>query len=352
MEIKKIWLRAETKKFEYRRALSPDTVKKLVNNGFEIVAEDSDQSIINASEYEQAGATIKDAMSWKNAPEDYLIAGLKELPHEMDEYGHHHLYFAHVYKEQDGWKNHLQKYHKGGGKIIDLEYMVDAVGRRVAAFGYWAGYVGAALAYYFYSDQSESMVNDLKEKRFFINRDEMKSFMNERIKSKPAKALVIGAGGRSGAGAKDFFEENQVSVDGWDREETEGRGPIEEILAYNVLVNCVLSNGEAKPFLTRETIQKERNLRTISDVSCDPDSDCNMLPIYEQATKIDAPLNRLIDDPVLDLIAIDNLPSILPRESTYDFSAQLEPYLLNLNLKEGAWNSSLSVFHEKMLLAK
>ena len=34
----------------------------------------------------------------------------------------------------------------GGGALLDLEYLTDDHGRRLAAFGYWAGYVGAALA--------------------------------------------------------------------------------------------------------------------------------------------------------------------------------------------------------------
>lgn len=32
------------------------------------------------------------------------------------------------------------------GKLFDLEFLTDVTGRRVAAFGYYAGFAGAAVA--------------------------------------------------------------------------------------------------------------------------------------------------------------------------------------------------------------
>ena len=40
----------------------------------------------------------------------------------------------------------LSRFAAGGGALLDLEYLVDGKGRRLAAFGFWAGYLGAALA--------------------------------------------------------------------------------------------------------------------------------------------------------------------------------------------------------------
>ena len=34
----------------------------------------------------------------------------------------------------------------GGGALYDLEYLTDDTGRRLAAFGYWAGYAGAGFS--------------------------------------------------------------------------------------------------------------------------------------------------------------------------------------------------------------
>ena len=40
----------------------------------------------------------------------------------------------------------LGRFVRGGGQLFDIEFLVDENGRRVAAFGYWAGFAGAAVA--------------------------------------------------------------------------------------------------------------------------------------------------------------------------------------------------------------
>ena len=50
------------------------------------------------------------------------------------------------------------------------------------------------------------------------------------------------------------------------------------------------------------------------------------------------------NDP-LHLIAIDNLPSLLPRESSEDFGEQLVPYLAMLDDPDaGTWRRAYDVF--------
>jgi hypothetical protein len=58
---------------------------------------------------------------------------------------HRHIYFAHCFKEQNNWRGEMQRFHAGGGEILDLEFLTDENGRRVASFGFYAGYAGAAL---------------------------------------------------------------------------------------------------------------------------------------------------------------------------------------------------------------
>ncbi len=40
----------------------------------------------------------------------------------------------------------LRSFARGGGTLLDLEFLQDEKGRRLAAFGYHAGFAGAALA--------------------------------------------------------------------------------------------------------------------------------------------------------------------------------------------------------------
>ena len=349
--MKKIfWLRAETKEFEYRRALSPDSVKKLIAAGHKVVVEDSKASIISKDAYQEAGANIVKENSWiTDAPDDAIVVGLKALPGDLSEYKHTHIYFAHVYKEQDGWQEVLGKFQKGNGKIIDLEYMVDENSRRVCAFGYWAGYVGASLAVLFSNDKTQAnAIKALQEKRSFLNKDELINFVKDYVEPQ-GNGIVLGCLGRSGKGATDFFKDVNWSVIGWDKIDTQGGGPFPQILNYDVFVNCVLSTTKIPPFLTKDILQDNHKLKVISDVTCDPDSDCNVLPIYDKATDLDDPILTIKSaSEDVSLVAIDNLPSILPKESTIDFSDQLEDFLINYTEDDGPLKYSLQVFYESL----
>lgn len=133
------------------------------------------------------------------------ILGLKELPESDEPIPHTHIQFAHCYKQQAGWSKILARFHRGGGTLYDLEFLQDASGRRVAAFGFHAGFAGAAAGALGYAAQAdgaslgalepypneEAMVNDVKK------------VLGSR--SKTLKALVIGALGRCGRGAVDLF---------------------------------------------------------------------------------------------------------------------------------------------------
>jgi saccharopine dehydrogenase (NAD+, L-lysine-forming) len=59
---------------------------------------------------------------------------------------HTHIQFGHCYKQQDGWPAYLSRFSRGGGTLYDIEFLVGENGRRVAAFGYYAGYAGAAVS--------------------------------------------------------------------------------------------------------------------------------------------------------------------------------------------------------------
>ena len=48
-------------------------------------------------------------------------------------------------------------------------------------------------------------------------------------------------------------------------------------------------------------------------------------------------------------MAIDNLPSLLPKESSIDFASQILPYLYELNkLNSGVWERAEKIFKEKI----
>lgn len=143
--------RAEQKLFEHRSCITPTTAKKLLDAGYTLYVERSSKDpnfsrIFSDDEFEKVGCTLVENGSWETAPTDRIIIGLKELPEGDSPLKHEFIHFAHCYKQQGGWEQVLARFPRGGGTLYDLEFLQDANGRRVAAFGYHAGFAGAALA--------------------------------------------------------------------------------------------------------------------------------------------------------------------------------------------------------------
>lgn len=346
------WLRAETKKNEFRRAIVPEDAKKLLAAGHEVVVEDWIDSIIPTKDYQAVGCEVAPALSWVNAPKETIVVGLKALPENIDQFIHRHIYFAHVYKEQDGWKEIMQKFADGGGEIYDLEFMTDENGRRTSAFGYWAGYVGAALGALLANlDPQSGALTALEQRQYFRSQEDLIKFIKQSTQGKSGEGIVIGSAGRSGKGAMDCLKELNWSVTGWDKLDTAVGGPFSEILNFDLFVNCVLAMKKMPPFIDRATLTKNEKLKVISDVSCDPDSDCNMVPLYDRATTLGNLYHTVSEGKSsVKLTAIDNLPSILPYESSVDFSSQLINHIVNFDESVIALRNTAKSYQE--VLAK
>jgi saccharopine dehydrogenase (NAD+, L-lysine-forming) len=334
----RLWMRHEERADEQRAPIVPADVRALIGLGVEITVEESAQRVFPASEYAAAGCQLASPGSWVDAPGDVFVLGIKELPAEPAALRHRHIFFGHAYKEQAGGRELLDRFVAGGGALLDLEYLVDDQGRRLAAFGYWAGYVGAALA-------ALQARGRLRRPLAPMTRSELDHELAASAPCPPLRALVIGALGRSGRGACDALGASGVAVTRWDVAETGDNLDRQELLSHDLLVNTVLATTPVPPFVRPTDVSDAaRRLSVISDVSCDVTSDRNVLPIYDAVTTWQEPVRRLSEVPPLDLIAIDNLPSLLPREASVDFSAELAPHLPALTDPIGVWKRCLASF--------
>ena len=339
-----LWLRAESKPFERRVALAPAAARELVAAGFAVSVEECGNRVFDTRQYREAGGRIVPHASWPDAPAECYVLGLKELPEPLPALRHRHIYFAHAYKQQSGWRQLLNKFADDGGQLFDLEYLLDDNGRRIAAFGYWAGFAGAALGMMARLAQP-GMVGPVGS---YGNKDLLLAELPdlpERSSRRP-RAIIIGAKGRCGSGAAELCRFLDIETTLWDLEETTEGGPFPEILEHDIFLNCVFVRSAVPPFLTPDFLDRARRLSVIVDVSCDPFADYNPLPVYEQCTTFSRPAWRIRYQPLLDLVAIDHLPSMLPEESSEDFSAQLLHVLLEL--PDGrAWQRASKLFEEK-----
>ncbi|WP_300546650.1 saccharopine dehydrogenase [Roseovarius sp.] len=345
-----LWVRAEQRPNEERVGLTPEGAAALIAKGIEVTVEESHVRAIPIEGYRAAGCAIAPENSWPTAPADAIIFGLKELPEDGTPLPHRHIMFGHAFKGQHSGRRLLERFKAGGGTLYDLEYLVDEDGRRVAAFGYWAGYAGAVVSLMAWAAAQAGKA--CAPVATFGGRDALLDDLRARLDATAGprpSAIVIGALGRVGTGAADLCEALDVRTTKWDMAETATGGPFPEILEHDIFLNCIFARPGTPVFVPKSAVDAPRRLSVIGDVACDPDSDYNPVPVYDRATTWQEPVIRVADDPVLDVMAIDNLPSLLPVESSQDYAGQLLPSLATLDrLDGGVWARAQAVFDDNM----
>jgi saccharopine dehydrogenase (NAD+, L-lysine-forming) len=339
-----LWVRAEQRPNEERVGLTPDGAAALVKAGLKVTVEDSSVRAIPIDGYKAAGCAIAPENAWPSAPADAIIFGLKELPEDGTPLSHRHIMFGHAYKGQPAGQILLKRFRAGGGTLYDLEYLVDETGRRVAAFGYWAGFAGAAISLKCWAAQQRGTicgpVAKYRSKQALL--DDLKA---ELPAAKRPDTIIIGALGRVGTGAADLCTAMGVAVTKWDMAETASGGPFPEVLAHAIFLNCILARPGCPVFVPASARTAPRQLTVIGDIACDPTSDFSPIKVYDRATDWAEPALRVAENPPLDVMAIDNLPSLLPVESSEDYARQLLPSLLTLtDLNAGVWGRAFSEF--------
>jgi len=345
-----LWVRAEQRPNEARVGLTPAGAKTLKQAGFQVTVEQSTQRAIDLEGYSASGCTIAPENAWPDAPDDAVIFGLKELPKDETPLRHRHIMFGHAFKGQHDGKALLRRFQAGGGTLYDLEYLVDDTGRRLAAFGYWAGYAGAAVSLKCWvAQQHNTLCGAIAA---YTDKNALLADLHKDLAKAPAnppRAIVIGALGRVGNGAADLCADMGIAVTKWDLAETAHGGPFPEILAHEIFLNCILARPQTPVFVPKTALSAPRKLSVIGDIACDPDSDYNPIPVYNRATTWDTPATRVCREPLLDVMAIDNLPSLLPAESAEDYAAQLLPVLTQLaQIEQGVWGRAKQIFQSHL----
>ncbi len=335
----RLWMRHESRRTERRAALVPEDARKLIAQGVRVTVEESPQRAFADHAYADAGCAIAPQGSWgSRCPATDYVLGLKELPEEPTELTHRHIFFGHAYKGQVEAPRLLRRFEAGGGTLLDLEHLLDADGHRVVAFGYWAGYAGASLAVLRHRCALTAPLTPSSQ-------EELRGRLAPGRRVGGVTAVVIGADGRAGRGACDALSTAGIEPTRWGRDDTRCLDR-DALLAHDILVNAIGSCRPVPPFLTKAELDDEqRRLSVIADVTCDVGSELNALPVYDHVTDWVRPVERLCSDPrPLDVIAIDNLPSLVPAEASRAFSADLWPLLLTLREGSEVWERCRGAF--------
>jgi len=338
------------KEDEQRTLFLPSHVNKLVEHGYQVTVEESSQRCVPIKDYRNCA--IAPEGSWVNAPKDAIITGLKELPVEDFPLHHQHMYFAHVYKGQFGASKLLNRFRKGKGVLYDLEYLVDNLGKRVAAFGVSAGMSGAAIGALVWAFRVKNGPQpDFPSVTNFADYNQLTEYVLSQIAplNRKPTAIVVGDG-RVGTGAINFLKSIGVEPVVWNKSNTKRCGPYRELLDFDIFINAILfSEKDDFIFLDSETLSsktiKTRTLNTIVDISCDINNPKNPLPLYKELTSFKHPSKHLPQFRV-DVIQIDHLPSLIPLESSNDFADQLLPHVLQFG-KTAVWMRAIELFQKQ-----
>lgn len=340
-----LWIRAEQRDNETRTGVTPAGVRALMAAGVTVTVEHSPTRVIPDAEFTATGCVMAAPFSWPQAPKEAVIFGLKELPDDSTPLPHRHIMFGHAFKGQPSGLDLLRRFKTGGGTLLDLEYLLDDTGRRVAAFGYWAGFAGAAVALKCWAAQQSGAIAGSVDS-YATSTHLLQDLKNDLVCTGPARptALVVGALGRVGSGVVDLCNAMGVACTKWDMAETARGAPFPEILGHDLFFNCVLARPGTPVFVPHDAGSLPRKLSVIADIACDPDSAFSPIKVYDRATTWAQPALRVHEAPILDVTAIDNLPSMLPLESSEDFAEQLLPTLLALKDNTSVWSRAATEY--------
>jgi len=129
--------REDASVWERRAPLSPNHVRQLARAGVKVLIQPSNRRAFTIQEYENAGATATEDIS--EAP---VILSVKAAPIELLEPDKTYAFFSHTIKAQDANMPLLDAILEKNIRLIDYEKMVNENGRRVVAFGKYAGVAG------------------------------------------------------------------------------------------------------------------------------------------------------------------------------------------------------------------
>lgn len=339
-----LWLRAESRIGERRTILIPEHAGALVRAGYEVYVENSPLRIYPDAEYAKHGCKIEPNGTWQNAPDNAMILGLKEIPVADFPLQHKHFYAGHCFDGETEASALLRRFDAGGGILYSFETLLNASGRQLGAeaAGRIAGIAGALLALSVWRQKRDGAKPPYTPPILFTDLPELKKYLAGLDLSElrnGEQILVVAPNGNVGKGVRSILDFLKIPYAVWMRGETAEATRNENfrrqaLTKFQVMFNCIsldnLAPDAVTPILlTHDDLATcpDKKLTVISDISACPDDPRNTLPIYTQYTTLS---NPTIQVDGIDIIAVDNLPTVLPKDCTDCLSTDLIAQLLLL----------------------
>jgi hypothetical protein len=290
-----------------------------------------------------------------------LLLGIKEVPIDRLIPDKTYCFFAHVIKKQVYNRPLLQALLSKRIRLIDYEVLTDERGRRIIAFGYFAGMVGAHNGLWTYGQRTgQFALPRLKDLHDYAAAKAV--YQNLHL---PPVRIVLTGSGRVGKGARQVLEDMGIRrvapkeylnknfqeavytqlecrnyarrKDGKEFEKEDFyRNPQDYESSFapytrctDIFINGIYWDNAAPAFFTREDmLAADFRIQTIADVTCDI-APIASVPSTLRASTIAAPVfgydprtNQELSafaEQGIDVMSIDNLPSELPRDASQAF---------------------------------
>ena len=366
----------ESRNDENRTPLVPEHIKKYKesNPNINFIIQPSNNRCFSDEEYELSGAKIND-----NLNECSIIFGVKEIDSNILINNRTYLFFSHTFKINRQQKN-IEKNKKDlllsilNKKItlIDYENIRGKNGTRCLGFGRFAGIVGCyntlnlllkvlgkqSLASAYKINDYERLVLNLKNLYFpktkilvtgdgrvakgvieLLNQTNIKAVSKKDFLEKKFDQPIF-----CNLETKDYVTNNSstnFSLEHFiNNPQDYSSSALQYLKETNILISAHYWDPSSPKIFESEDLKDLQNLKIVGDITCDINGS---VPTTIRSTTIEKPnywieRNSLkeIDEnnDGIAVMAVDNLPSELPRDSSTEFSEGIINEVLPFLLKE------------------
>ncbi len=358
-----------------RVAMSPSTAARAQQQyPVEILCQASDIRAYRDEEYIKSGIKVVEKVD-----DCEVLLGVKEVPIPQLIPHKTYFFFSHTIKEQAYNRELLRAVLDKHITLLDYECLTDAHGRRVLAFGRYAGIVGAYNSIWAYG----------KRYNLFQIRRAHECFDLEDLKKEYGKVvlpkikIVLTGGGRVAKGAMEvlnamgirrvspaqfirrlYHEPVYTQLNSRDYHTSKANEIFDRqkffdspqqysstFIKYarhaDIFIAGAYWDPRAPRLFTREQILKnDFEIKLIADITCDIDGSIPATkmpstiedPLYDYNPSQDKVEPALSDEANITMMAVDNLPGELPRDASKDFGDEFVdrvlPALLEKDLQK------------------
>lgn len=346
---------------DHRTPLTPHQVK-LVQERFphiEIVVQHSDIRCFSDQEYASEGIEVVDSV------EDCdILLGVKEVPIENLLSEKTYFFFSHTIKKQVYNQPLLRSLIDQKIKMIDYEALTDETGKRIIAFGRWAGIVGAyngiwafGKRYNLFNLRRASACHDLEDLQTEYAKVKLPSIKialtgGGRV-SKGAMEVLMGMGIKKVTPAVFLTEQFNYPVftqlNSRDYHQRKNGGEFSRHEFYkdpesyegdfmkfakvsDILIAAAFWDPHSPVLFNREDMtSNEFQIRVIADITCDIEGSIPSTkqpstikdPVYDYNPSDDDVESAFAEEGNISVMAVDNLPCELPRDASDSFGTEL-----------------------------